>query len=138
MNSFTYIIRSDNITSGTVTDCQIQLKGLKSQYKSYDVEVMGLNVNFADLTIPLLPVLAFTNAYMELQSDNLPFINGFDTKNNKYKTVGSTLCNNGNSIVYKVSNFFGQYINLKIVGTLPTNFGVYSWIIILKMTGIEE
>jgi len=134
MNSFTYIIRSDSKYSGTLTNCQIQLRGLPTKYKSFQVEVIGFVVNIVNINGNFLTDTAF----LELTSDNLQFIDGYDTKNNKYKTVANTVCNSGNTIIYKVNNFNGQYINFNIVDTLQLDHYIYNWYAILKMTGIDE
>ena len=134
MNSFTYIIRSDDRIQGTATnptyafDCQIYLRGLPTKYKTFLVEVVGF---YAD-----------NNAqyYLELFSDNFPFINGYDTKNKSLHVLYATaLLNNSGPMVYKINNFNGQYINFKILDEKNvTDNNVTDWKVILKLTGIEE
>ena len=95
---------------------------------------MAFYVNLIDINATIV----LNNYYFELQSDNFPFLNGFDTQNSKYKTIATNLCNQGNKLIYKVANFNGQYINFKIYDTLPSSLYIGSWLVILKLTGIEE
>lgn len=126
MDSFTYIIRSDNKYSGTPNNCQIQLGGLPTKFKSFLVETIGY---YAD---------GGMNIYFEIYSDNIPIKNGYDTKNKSLHVLYSSICNI-NSMVYKIDNFNGQYINFKILNEANTIIpDITDWTLYLKMTGIEE
>jgi hypothetical protein len=136
MNSFTYIIRSDSrILPGTPENCQIQLRGLPTKYKSFHVEVLSFHVQVLNDVGTKVEYYDF----LELTSNNFSFINGYDTRGNALKTVAATVCNQGNSLKYKVNNFNGQYINFQVIDDeLNNDMNVNNWIVILEMTGIEE
>lgn len=125
MNSFTYIIRSDNRFSGDAYDCKIKLGGLPTKYKSFLVEPLGLYTDVA--------------TYLELYSDNLPISNGYDTKNKSLHVLYSSLFHSHSvSMVYKVDNFNGQYINFQILDEANAILNtVANWKLYLKLTGIE-
>ena len=126
MNSFTYIIRSDNRDSGDAYDCQNKLGGLPTKYKSFLVEPIGF---YSD-----------ANPYLELNSDNFPISNGYDTKNKSLHVLYSSVIF-GHSIpmVYKVDNFNGQYINFQLLDNTNALINTATdWSLYLKFTGIEE
>ena len=137
MNSFTYMIRSDDKYSGTNSNCQILLRGLPTEYKSFLVEVSGFYSNLDTIT------------YLELYSDNFPFFNGYDTKSKSLHVLYSTAISmNPISMCYKINNFNGQYINFQILDETGAIFNnilvngvatyITDWKIYLKLTGIEE
>jgi hypothetical protein len=126
MDSFTYIIRSDNRDSGDAFDCRIQLGGLPTKYKSFLVETIGF---YADV-----------NPYFELYSDNFPISNGYDTKTKSLHVLYSTvLLGHSVPMVYKVDNFNGQYINFQLLDNANALINTATdWRLYLKLTGIEE
>ena len=129
MNSFTYIIRSDNRNLGNPhNNCQILLRGLPSKYNTFLVEVAGFYSNLDSVT------------YLELFSDNFPFINGYDTKSKSLHVLYSTAISmNPISMCYQINNFNGQYINFQILDEAGAVLdGITDWKIYLKLTGIEE
>ena len=128
MNSFTYIIRSDNKYSGDHYNCQILLRGLPTKYKSFLVEVAGFYSNLDIIN------------YLELYSDNFPISNGYDTRNKSLHVLYSTaLLMNPIGMVYKVDNFNGQYINFQVLDEANAILNtVTDWKLYLKLTGIEE
>jgi hypothetical protein len=127
MNSFTYIIRSDDKYSGNHYNCQIRLDGLPTKYKTFLVEPIGF---YSDSGM---------DAYLEVFSEDIPFLNGYDTKNKSLKILYSNALLNNSTMIYKVSNFNGRYINFHILnnsnGFVNT---VGDWKLYLKFTGIEE
>jgi len=128
MNSFTYIIRSSNKTSGNHYNCVIRLEGLPSQYKSFIVEPIGF---YADSGM---------DAYLEVFSEDMPIIGGYDTKNKLLKILYSNaLLNSSSPMIYKISNFNSRYINFHIYDDSGAFVDtITNWKLYLKFTGIDE
>jgi hypothetical protein len=141
--SFTYIIRSDSKTNAddNTNSCSIQLGGLSSQYKEYDCELIGLNLA-TDFCV-------FTNSsFVELRTDNLGIINGYDTKNKHLTTVGLVDGYGIQPIKFRCYNFNNKYVNFYLYGSdntlLQASFDEGAvddfnrpWSLIFKMTGIN-
>lgn len=144
MKSFTYIIRSNNRSSGTPANCSVLLRGLPTNIKEFQVEVLGfwaMVLNAAGTSIITQPAAgALANySFLELTSDNLPFCDGFDTRGSSMRVVANSLCNTGNNMPYRVSNFNGQNINFKVYDeNLSNAMNINDWVVMLKITGIEN
>ena len=140
---FTYIIRSNNRYSGTPVNCSVLLRGLPTQFREFQCEVLGfwcMILNAGGNTIinqAVNPPYASYN-YLELVSSNLPFCDGWDTRGSSMRLVGNSLCNSGNNMPFRVSNFNGQYINFQVLDENGANsMNVNDWVVVIKMTGLQ-
>jgi hypothetical protein len=145
MSEFTYIIRSNDkdTASDKTNSCFIRLTGLPSCFQEYECEVTGFYVSTY--------LQVFTNSIIELNAENLSFLNGCDTSNIR-NTIAFNVLNNPNPInrnIFKVQNFNNQRINFKLFSEfdylLTSNYntaGVASynapWVLVLKMKGITK
>jgi hypothetical protein len=141
--SFIYIIRSDSRTTAgdSTNSCSIQLGGLSSQFREYDVEFVGLNLATDDCV--------FTNAsFIELRTDNIGIVNGYDTKNKHLQTIAIVNAFGIEPITFRCNNFNNRYVNFYLYGNdnslLQADYndaGVDDfnrpWVLILKMTGVN-
>lgn len=122
--SFTYIIRSDNILSGTANDGILKLTGLPYDITQFDVEVLGV---FSNLT-----------GYFEIRSSDFPIINGVDTKNNSLRVIANSICNYGRGMFYRIENFNSKHMSFTVVDSNDTKVsGLTDWIVMLKLTPIK-
>jgi hypothetical protein len=140
--SFIYIIRSDNKSNAddNTNSCSIQLGGLPSHYREFDVEFIGLNLEIDDCI--------FTQgSFIEIRTDNIGLMNGYDTTHKHLQTIGIV-----NSVgvqlplTFRCNNFNNRYVNFSLYGSdstlLQGNYNAEGvadfnrpWVLVLKMTG---
>lgn len=131
MNSFTYIIRSEQQEAGGNNDsCFIRLNGLPSGYSEYLVNVNFLNIEG----------FTSTSSFFELRTENIDFIDGFDSKFKGLRTIAFF---NTSGIVqphsFKMGNFNGRSIRF----VLYDEDGVLStinkkWVLSLNIQPIKD
>ena len=141
---FTYIIRSNSRSAGTPANCTVLLRGLPTQYREFQCEVLGFWCMVMNATGNQVINTAVVNGsvanyqYLELVSNNLPFCDGWDTRGSSMRLVGNSLCNSGNNMPFRVSNFNGQYINFLVYDeNMNNSMNVNDWVVVIKMTGLH-
>jgi hypothetical protein len=141
--SFIYIVRSDNKTNAddNTNSCSIQLGGLPTHYREFECEFVGLNLATDDCV--------FTSAsFIELRTDNLGIMNGYDTKNKHLQTIAIVNAIGVQPLTFRCNNFNNRYVNFSLYGSdnalLQADYndeGVDDfnrpWVLILKMTGVN-
>lgn len=128
--SFTVVIRSaDREAGGDADDCYIKINGMDTKYNKYLVEVQNFMISsFTGLT---------TN-FLELRSDNMPIINGIDSKFHRLRTVAFMNFNTfyQSPFIFEITPFngiihFQLYTDDGILTTINED-----WVLSLKLTGI--
>ena len=143
---FTYIIRSNNKEDFTENsnNCTIKLNGLPQQYRYFKCDVSALYITTAGEV--------FTTSLIELRAEGMDMVNGWDTNNFRNETVGFATLNNTypqDAHSFVCGNFNGRSVRFQLYDEdnelLTSNLngvgiGDYDspWVLVLKMTGIEE
>jgi hypothetical protein len=117
MESFTYLIRSENKESGTNNNCYIRLNGLPSGFNEFQISVNGFHIeNYNFETEP--------TSFIEVRSSDLGITNSYDTKYSKLRTIClfttatfkahfhtfKTSCWNGKTVQFQLFNDAGNAI----------------------------
>jgi hypothetical protein len=134
--SFTYIIRSDSRNKTAYTDANnftMKLSGLPREYTLFDVEVVGTYIT--DKATEKTSV----TQWAEIQCDNIDIYNSYDTNNYGSRTLATNInVFGGHPMHYRMRNFNNREVNFRVVDSNKSLLTIHAFIIILKLTPIDE
>jgi hypothetical protein len=133
---FTYIIRSDSRNSTTYADANsftLKLANLPTHYKLFDCEVVGCYI-----TDKATEKTSIT-LYAEVQCDNIDIYDEYDTRNFAHRVLASNIGTfGGHPMKYRIGNFNNREVNFRVVDSNNSLLTIHAFIVILKLTGVEE
>ncbi len=134
MAEYNYIIRSDSRNTTNYANANsftLKLTGLPTQYKYFDTSVVGVYINDSSGNT--------LTKYAEIQCDNINIYSSYDTRTNTSKVLANNIGSfGGHPLSYRIENFNNRDVNFKVVDVSNSSLSVTNWVVVLKLTGVEE